>query len=86
MAESAAGFHRKALPPSTLIRSLVPLYLGKVATFVAETPQPAELARVLAGPHTSVDAAGARLVIRGTTTAAVSELSLIHISEPTRPY
>ncbi len=37
IAESAAGFHRKALPASTLIRSLVPLYLGKVATFVAET-------------------------------------------------
>lgn len=35
--EAAAGFRRRALPPTTLIRSLVPLYLGKVATFVAET-------------------------------------------------
>lgn len=37
VAEAAAGFRRRALPPATLIRSLVPLYLGKVATFVAET-------------------------------------------------
>ena len=37
VAEAAAGFRRKALPPATLIKSLVPLYLGKVATFVAET-------------------------------------------------
>ncbi len=37
VAESAAGYRRRALPTATLIRSLVPLYLGKVATFVAET-------------------------------------------------
>jgi len=37
VAEAAAGFRRKVLPGGTLIRSLVPLYLGKVATFVAET-------------------------------------------------
>ena len=37
IAEAATGFRRRALPPATLIRSLVPLYLGKVATFVAET-------------------------------------------------
>ena len=37
VAEAAGGFRRRALPPATLIRSLVPLYLGKVATFVAET-------------------------------------------------
>ena len=37
VAEAAAGFRRKALPPATLIKSLVPLYLGKVATFVSET-------------------------------------------------
>jgi hypothetical protein len=37
VAEAAAGFRRRALPPATLIKSLVPLYLGKVATFVAET-------------------------------------------------
>lgn len=35
--EAAAGWKRRALPAETLIRSLVPLYLGKVATFVAET-------------------------------------------------
>lgn len=37
IAEAAAGFRRRTLPTSVLIRSLVPLYLGKVATFVAET-------------------------------------------------
>jgi len=37
VAEAASGFRRRALPPATLIKSLVPLYLGKVATFVAET-------------------------------------------------
>lgn len=37
VAEAAAGFRSRALPPATLIKSLVPLYLGKVATFVAET-------------------------------------------------
>lgn len=37
VAEAAVGFRRRALPSATLIRSLVPLYLGKVATFVAET-------------------------------------------------
>jgi hypothetical protein len=37
VAEAASGFRRGALPPATLIKSLVPLYLGKVATFVAET-------------------------------------------------
>lgn len=35
--ESAAGYRYRRLPPETLIRSLVPLYLGKVATFVEET-------------------------------------------------
>ena len=35
--EAAAGWRRRLLPAETLIRSLVPLYLGKVATFVAET-------------------------------------------------
>lgn len=35
--QAAAGWKRGALPGDTLIRSLVPLYLGKVATFVAET-------------------------------------------------
>ena len=34
---AAAGYARKSLPRETLIRSLMPLYLGKVATFVEET-------------------------------------------------
>jgi hypothetical protein len=34
---AATGYERLSLPRETLIRSLVPLYLGKVATFVAET-------------------------------------------------
>jgi glycosyltransferase involved in cell wall biosynthesis len=34
---AAAGYARRSLPRDTLIRSLVPLYLGKVATFVEET-------------------------------------------------
>jgi hypothetical protein len=35
--EAAAGCHHALLPTETLIKSLVPLYLGKVATFVQET-------------------------------------------------
>jgi hypothetical protein len=35
--EAAAGWRRRSLPAETLITSLVPLYLGKVASFVAET-------------------------------------------------
>jgi hypothetical protein len=35
--EAAAGWRVRRLPPETLIKSLVPLYLGKVASFVAET-------------------------------------------------
>ncbi len=35
--ESASAWHRRLLSPEPLIRSLVPLYLGKVATFVAQT-------------------------------------------------
>ncbi|HMA29002.1 MAG TPA: hypothetical protein VKS23_04000, partial [Thermoanaerobaculia bacterium] len=34
---AAVGYARKSLPRETLIRSLIPLYLGKVATFVEET-------------------------------------------------
>jgi ABC-2 type transport system ATP-binding protein len=45
------------------------------ATIVVETPQPAELARAVAGPHTQVEAAGDRLVIRGTTKTAVSQIA-----------
>ena len=35
--EAVTGWRRRSLPAETLIKSLVPLYLGKVATFVAET-------------------------------------------------
>ncbi|MGE5346404.1 MAG: cell wall biosynthesis glycosyltransferase [Acidithiobacillales bacterium] len=35
--EAVAGWKRRLLPAETLILSLVPLYLGKVATYVAET-------------------------------------------------
>lgn len=44
--EAAVAFHRRSLPPETLIRSLVPLYLGKVASFVhaseGDSPEEAE--------------------------------------------
>lgn len=48
------------------------------AVVLAETPQPAELARVLAGPDVQVDADGDRLTIRGTTKAAVSRAAFEH--------
>jgi len=48
------------------------------ATVVAETPQPAELARALAGPSTSVESHGDRLVILGSSKAAVSQLAFEH--------
>ena len=35
--EAAAGWRDQRLPPETLIKALVPLYLGKVASFIAET-------------------------------------------------
>jgi hypothetical protein len=35
--ETAAGWQRRILSPSAIIQSFVPLYLGKVATFAAET-------------------------------------------------
>ena len=37
VSETAAGWRHRLLPGESLIKSLVPLYLGKVATFVAET-------------------------------------------------
>jgi ABC-2 type transport system ATP-binding protein len=48
------------------------------ATVVAETTQHAELATVLAGPGVCVDTDGDRLVIRGATKAAVSQLAFEH--------
>ncbi len=34
---AAVGCARRRLPQETLLRSLIPVYLGKVATFVAQT-------------------------------------------------
>jgi ABC-2 type transport system ATP-binding protein len=54
---------------------------------VVETPQPADLVRVLADQGVTVEAVGDRLVIRGTTKAAVSQLAfengirLVELSE-----
>ena len=48
------------------------------ATVVAETSQPADLARVLAGPSVTVEATGDHLVVRGATKAAVSQLAFEH--------
>ena len=47
----------------------------QTATVVAETPDPDELARVLAAPHVTIEIIGDRLVVRGTTKAAVSQLA-----------
>ena len=47
-------------------------------TVVAETTRPADLARVVAGPHVTVETVGDRLVIRGTTKAHVSRLAFEH--------
>ncbi len=50
----------------------------QAATVVVETPQPAELAEILVGPSTTVDTDGDRLVVRGTTKTAVSQLAFEH--------
>ena len=50
----------------------------QAASVVAETPQPAALARVLAGPEVSVETSGDRLVVRGATKAHVSQLAFEH--------
>ncbi len=50
----------------------------RTATVVAETPRPAELTRVLTGIDATVEASGDRLVIRGATKAAVSQLAFEH--------
>ena len=57
------------------------------ATVVVETPQPVELARVLADRNITVEADGDRLVVRGVTKATVSQLAfesgirLVELSE-----
>jgi ABC-2 type transport system ATP-binding protein len=48
------------------------------ATVVAETPQPADLARVLTGPDVTIETTGDRLVVRGVTKATVSQLAFEH--------
>ena len=50
----------------------------QTATVIAETAQQAELAAVLASPGVSVEADGDRLIVRGTTKAAVSQLAFAH--------
>ncbi|MCU1455709.1 MAG: transporter related protein [Acidimicrobiales bacterium] len=47
-------------------------------TVLVETPQPADLARVLADHDVTVEITGDRLAVRGTTKAAVSELAFDH--------
>ena len=59
----------------------------QAVTVVAETPQPADLVRLLDAQCFTVQATGDRLVIRGTTKAAVSQLAfengirLVELSE-----
>src|SRR5690606_25805611 len=50
----------------------------QTATVVAETTHPAELAAVLTGPGIGFDTDGDRLIIRGATKAAVSQLAFEH--------
>ncbi len=54
------------------------------SSVVVRTPQSADLARLLAGRDVTVDLVGDRLALRGTTTAAVSQLAFdhrIHVTE-----
>jgi ABC-2 type transport system ATP-binding protein len=50
----------------------------QAATVIAETPQPADLARALTGPHVTVEIHGDRLAIRGATKATVSQVAFEH--------
>ena len=50
----------------------------QAVTVVAETPRPADLARVLAGPRVTIEAIGDRLTVRGATKASVSKLAFEH--------
>ena len=47
----------------------------QAATVVVETTRPADLARIVAGPHVTVETSGDRLVIRGVSKAVVSQLA-----------
>jgi ABC-2 type transport system ATP-binding protein len=59
-------------------------------TVIVETPQPAELVRLLATHHFAAEAAGDRLLVRGTTKAAVSQIAfdnrirLVELTETSR--
>ena len=59
-------------------RSVQDITARQAATVVVETPQAAELVRALAGVGSVVEASGDRLVVRGTTKAAVSQLAFEH--------
>ncbi len=48
------------------------------AHVVAETEQASELARLLAGPGATVDTDGDRVIVRGVTTAVVSQVAFEH--------
>ena len=48
------------------------------STILVETPQAADLAGLLDGGDVDIDVSGERLSIRGTTTAAVSQLAFDH--------
>jgi len=50
----------------------------QAVTVVVETPQPADLVRVLSAHDVTIEASGDRLVVRGTTKAAVSQLAFEH--------
>ena len=50
----------------------------RTASVVAETPQPVQLARALAGPDVCVTADGNRLTIRGLAKATVSRIAFEH--------
>jgi len=50
----------------------------QVPTVVAETPQPADLARILVSHDATVETTGDRLVVRGATKATVSQLAFEH--------
>src|SRR6185295_11266921 len=51
---------------------------GQRSTVVVETPQPGELAHVLAGPDVIVEVDGDRLVVRGASKATVSQVAFEH--------
>jgi len=50
----------------------------QTASVVVETPQANQLAQAIAGPDTTVEVDGDRLVVRGATKASVSQLAFEH--------